>query len=290
MTKSMTGFGSFSQNIEQYTIVVEVKSLNSKFADVNLRMSSQLSSKEIEWRKLISDLLVRGKIAVTVEVSNDTGDKTLIDQEQFQNYFELYKTMASDNSVSEEELFKLAMQAPGVFKSSNSVAIPTEVVEAIPQMMKEAISACDQFRIQEGNELELKLREYGTAISFNLEEIIKLDANRVDKVSERLKLALTNLELEVDVDKNRFEQELVYYIEKFDINEEKVRLKNHLKYFAEILALDEPTGKKLGFVSQEIGREINTIGSKANDAEIQRYVVAMKEELEKIKEQSLNIL
>ena len=262
MTKSMTGFGSFSQTIEQYTIAVEVKSLNSKFADVNLRMSSQLSSKEIEWRKLIADLLVRGKIAVTVEVSNDAADKTLIDQEQFQNYFELYKSMASENSVSEEELFKLAMQAPGVFKSSNSVVMPSEVVEAIPQVMKKAILACDQFRIQEGNELEQKLQEYGTAISLNLEEIIKLDANRVDKVAERLKLALTNLELEVDVDKNRFEQELLYYIEKFDINEEKVRLTNHLKYFAEILALDEPIGKKLGFVSQEIGREINTIGSK----------------------------
>ncbi len=290
MTKSMTGFGSSSQTIEQYTIAVEVKSLNSKFADVNLRMSSQLSSKEIEWRKLISDLLVRGKISVAIEVANDTADKTLIDQEQFQNYFDLYKTMSVENDVSDEELFKLAMQAPGVFKSSNSVVMPPEVVEVIPQVMKSAILACDQFRIQEGNELEQKLKEYGLAISLNLEEIIKLDANRVDKVTERLKLALTNLELEVDIDNNRFEQELVYYIEKFDINEEKVRLKNHLKYFSEILALEEPIGKKLGFVSQEIGREINTIGSKANDAEIQRYVVAMKEELEKIKEQSLNIL
>jgi len=286
----MTGFGSSSQTIEQYIIAVEVKSLNSKFADVNLRMSSQLSSKEIEWRKLISDLLVRGKISVVIEVTNDTADKTLIDQEQFRNYFDLYKTMSVENNVSEEELFKLALQAPGVFKSSNSVVLPPEVVEVIPQVMKSAILACDQFRIQEGNELEQKLKEYGMAISLNLEEIIKLDANRVDKVTERLKLALTNLELEVDIDNNRFEQELVYYIEKFDINEEKVRLKNHLKYFSEILALKEPIGKKLGFVSQEIGREINTIGSKANDAEIQRFVVAMKEDLEKIKEQSLNIL
>ncbi len=290
MTKSMTGFGLSSQTVEEYTISVEVKTLNSKFADINLRMSSQLSAKEIEWRKLISDLLVRGKISVAVEISNDLATQTLIDQEQFQNYFELYKKMAAENKVSEEGLFKLAMQAPGVFKSFSSVVMPPEVVDAIPNVIKKAILVCNQFRVQEGDELGQKLKDYSTAISLNLEEIIKLDANRVDKVTERLKLALANLELEVDVDKNRFEQELVYYIEKFDINEEKIRLKNHLKYFVETLALDEPIGKKLGFVSQEIGREINTIGSKANDAEIQRYVVAMKEELEKIKEQSLNIL
>ncbi len=290
MTKSMTGFGLANHSIGEYTIAVEAKSLNSKFADVNLRMPSQLGAKEIEWRKLISDLLIRGKISVIIEISSESSEQTLIDKEQFEKYFLLYKKMGEASNVGEDELFKLAIQAPGVFKSSNSLVIPPEVVGNVDGVIKKAILACDEFRVQEGNELEKKLKEYGNTISLNLEEIIKLDANRVDRVSDRLKATLAGLELDVEVDKNRFEQELVYYIEKFDINEEKVRLSNHLNYFNEILGLDEPIGKKIGFVSQEIGREINTIGSKANDSEIQRHVVAMKEELEKIKEQSLNIL
>lgn len=293
----MTGFGLSSQSIGNYSISIEVKSLNSKFADINLRMSSQFSSKELEWRKMISDRLIRGKISVFVDITSEATEDTLINQEQFQKYFSLYKNLASSAgsqrkpvNVSEEELFKLAIQAPGVFNSSNSQVFPEEVIEAIPKIINQAINACEEFRIQEGEELERKLQDYATSIKRNLEAIIKLDANRSEKVAERLKTALNNLELEVDVDKNRFEQELVYYIEKFDINEEKVRLANHLNYFKEALDLTEPIGKKLGFVSQEIGREINTIGSKANDSEIQKHVVVMKEELEKIKEQSLNIL
>jgi len=290
MTKSMTGFGLASLYVDEHTISVEVKSLNSKFADINLRMPSQLSAKEIEWRKIISNLLIRGKIGVIIDISNDLSEESLIDQEQFEKYLTLYKKMGEPSKVSTDELFKLAIQAPGVFKSSNNLLIPQEVADKVYEVIKKAITACDEFRVQEGNELESKLKEYGTAIKLNLEAIVKLDANRVDKVSDRLKVALANLELDIEVDKNRFEQELVYYIEKFDINEEKVRLSNHLNYFTEVLNLNEPIGKKLGFVSQEIGREINTIGSKANDSEIQRHVVAMKEELEKIKEQSLNIL
>lgn len=286
----MTGFGLSSQSIGNYSISIEVKSLNSKFADINLRMSSQFSSKELEWRKMISDRLVRGKISVFVDITSEVTEDTLIDQEQFQKYFSLYKNLGKPVNVSEEELFKLAIQAPGVFKSSNSQVLPEEIIEAVPSIINQAISACEEFRIQEGDELERKLKDYATSIKKNLEAILNLDANRSEKVAERLKAALNNLELEVDVDKNRFEQELVYYIEKFDITEEKVRLSNHLKYFEEVLSLDEPIGKKLGFVSQEIGREINTIGSKANDSEIQKHVVVMKEELEKIKEQSLNIL
>lgn len=290
MTKSMTGFGLSSQTIEGCSVSVEVKSLNSKFADINLRMSSQFSSKEIEWRKRISDLLERGKISVVIEVTNDASEQTLIDQEQFEKYFSLYKNLGNNIEVSEQELFKLAIQAPGVFKASNGYAIPEEVFKIIPNLIQKASKSCDEFRSQEGAELERKLREYLQSVQVNLKAIETLDSNRTARVTSRLKTALANLELDVEIDKNRFEQELVYYIEKFDINEEKVRLANHLKYLDEILSLKEPIGKKLGFVSQEIGREINTIGSKANDAEIQRHVVAMKEELEKIKEQSLNIL
>ena len=290
MTKSMTGFGLSSQVIGDYTVSVEVKTLNSKFADINLRMSSQFSSKEIAWRKIISDYLVRGKIGVVVELTSETSEDSLIDQEQFEKYFTLYKKLGESVNVSEQELFKMAIQAPGIFKSSNNQVFSDEVIDTVPAVIKEAMEACDQFRMQEGAELEAKLKEYANSIENQLSKIIDLDANRSERVTERLKTALTNLELEVDYDKNRFEQELVYYIEKFDITEEKVRLTNHLKYFFEVLDLQEPIGKKLGFVSQEIGREINTIGSKANDSEIQKHVVVMKEELEKIKEQSLNIL
>lgn len=290
MTKSMTGFGVSSQTIGEHSISVEVKSLNSKFADINLRMPSQFGSKEIEWRKLISDLLVRGKISVVIEVSSESGEEALIDQDQFEKYYTLYEKLSNSRSVSEQELFKMALQAPGIFKSANNHELPEDLIGKVPDIVKDAIKACEEFRIQEGAELEIKLKQYAVSICKNLEAIEALDANRIIKVSDRLKTSLNNLELEVEVDKNRFEQELVYYIEKFDINEEKVRLSNHLKYLNEVLELEEPIGKKLGFVSQEIGREINTIGSKANDSEIQKHVVVMKEELEKIKEQSLNIL
>lgn len=297
MTKSMTGFGLASQTIGDYLISVEVKSLNSKFADINLKMSSQFSSKEIELRKMISDQLIRGKIAVIVDVTCESSENALIDKEQFEKYFVLYKKLAlsvgshgKSVDINEQEVFKLAIQAPGVFTSSTNHDLPDEIIENISLAIKEALNACDQFRVQEGAELERKLLTYVISIKENLVAIENLDENRTVKVSERLKTALKNLELEMSVDKNRFEQELIYYIEKFDITEEKVRLSNHLNYLEEVLSLDEPIGKKLGFVSQEIGREINTIGAKANDSEIQKHVVVMKEELERIKEQSLNIL
>lgn len=290
MTKSMTGFGLSSQTIGDNTISVEAKSLNSKFADINLRMSSQFSAKEIEWRKLISDLLTRGKISVVIEIDSESTEESLIDQEKFAKYFELYKKLSASSNVNEQEIFKLAIQAPGVFGSNSSQLLPDDIIDHIPALIEEAVKGCDDFRVQEGAELELKLKEYANSIKSNLSSIELLDANRATRVAERLKASLGNLGLDVEVDKNRFEQELVYYIEKFDINEEKVRLLNHIKYLFEVLSLDEPIGKKLGFVSQEIGREINTIGSKANDSEIQKHVVMMKEELEKIKEQSLNIL
>ena len=290
MTKSMTGFGVVNQSVGSYTITVEIRSLNSKFSDINLRLPSQLSSKEIELRKKVVDTLARGKISVVVDVTSDSPEENLIDKEQFQKYYSLYKGIADSVDADAAELFKLAIQAPGVIAAPNNQELSEKVLESIPEVIYSALLECDTFRQQEGAELELKLKEYILSIKNNLEAIEKLDAGRANRVAERLKTSLANLNLDVDVDKNRFEQELIYYIEKFDINEEKVRLSNHLSYFLEVLSSDEPLGKKLGFVSQEIGREINTIGSKANDSDIQKHVVAMKEELEKIKEQSLNIL
>lgn len=289
MTKSMTGFGVKSQSVGSYTITVEIKSLNSKFADVNLRLPSQLSSSEMELRKRVTDSLFRGKISVVVEVTSDSPDENLLNKELFEKFFLTYQAIAKSVHADESELLKLAIQAPGVI-NSNGQQLPDEVVETIPQVITDALKACNEFREQEGKELENKLKEYIESIKNNLKMVESLDAGRAERVSERLKTSLENLNLDVEVDMNRFEQELIYYIEKFDINEEKVRLANHLNYFLEILSSDESSGKKLGFVSQEIGREINTIGSKANDSDIQKHVVVMKEELEKIKEQSLNIL
>jgi len=286
----MTGFGEANQTIENFTISVEVKSLNSKFADISLRLPSKLNSKEIELRKLVSDTLERGKISVIVEVASESSEDSLLDKEQFQKYYTAYKSLANGVKANDNELFKLALHSPGVLMSANSLEIPDEVLSAIPDVINKAMAACYTFRSQEGKELERKLTDYIKSIKFNLDEIEKLDAFRTERVSERLKTSLNNLELDVEIDRNRFEQELIYYIEKFDISEEKVRLNNHLNYFLSILDLNESAGKKLGFVSQEIGREINTIGSKANDSSIQKHVVAMKEELEKIKEQALNIL
>ena len=190
MTKSMTGFGLSSQEAGDYTISVEVKSLNSKFADINLRMSSQFSSKEITWRKMISDYLVRGKIAVFVDITSESSEESLIDQEQFEKYFTLYKMLGKPVKVSEQELFKMAIQAPGIFKSSNNQLFSAELIDAVPYVIKEAVEACDQFRIQEGAELENKLTEYAKSIETQLEKIIDLDANRSERVGERLKTAL----------------------------------------------------------------------------------------------------
>lgn len=290
MTKSMTGFGVASREIDSFIVTAEVKSLNSKFADISLRLPSQLSSQEIALRKNVVDKLTRGKISVVVEVTSDSPEDHLIDREQFEKYYEVYKSIAQSVDADAGELLKLAIQAPGVIAAPNNQQLPEAVVEAIPSVIENALTECDKFRQQEGTELEAKLKDYINSIQRNLERVDQLDSSRSDRVADRLKTSLANLNLDVDVDKNRFEQELIYYIEKFDINEEKVRLSNHLNYFLEVLDSSGQVGKKLGFVSQEIGREINTIGSKANNSDIQKHVVAMKEELEKIKEQSLNIL
>lgn len=290
MTKSMTGFGVASREIGSFTVMVEVKSLNSKFADISLRLPAQLNSQEIAIRKNVVDLLTRGKITVVVDITTDSPEDHLIDKEQFEKYYQVYKKIADSVNADAGELLKLAIQAPGVINAPNNQLLPEDVITAIPSVISSALLECDKFRQQEGAELETKLKEYLESIRVNLDRVDQLDSGRSGRVAERLKSSLANLNLDVEVDKNRFEQELIYYIEKFDISEEKVRLTNHLNYFLEVLESGDQVGKKLGFVSQEIGREINTIGSKANDADIQKHVVVMKEELEKIKEQSLNIL
>jgi uncharacterized protein (TIGR00255 family) len=290
MLKSMTGYGMGNSIDGNYEINTEIKSLNSKFADISVRIPSQWSSLELVIRKQLSDELVRGKISVSIEVNNSSDDvSTLFDEQLLKQYYEQFKRVADDLNNESSDLFNLAMHAPNVIKAREDV-VDTDISEAIKKSVSRAIANCDEFRRQEGAELSDKLKVYVNTISDLLKKIDPYDEQRIKKVEEKMRSGFENNKNSIDIDNNRFEQELIYYIEKLDINEEKVRLKNHLVYFIEVLEKEQANGKKLGFISQEIGREINTIGSKANNADIQRIVVEMKEELEKIKEQALNVL
>jgi uncharacterized protein (TIGR00255 family) len=292
MVKSMTGFGSAQTNIGDYEINVEVKSLNSKFADVSIRLPSQLSIFELEIKKLITEKLQRGKITFVIDpVYKGVASANLYDVDAIQRHYQQLVSLANSLGAETADVFKLALQSPGVMVTDKE-DWPEDSWNEVAACILSALAACNEFRQQEGAELEDKIDGYLQGIESALVQVDQYEGARLVKVEERLKANLSELEskLSIDVDKNRFEQELIYYIEKYDISEEKVRLSQHLQYFREAMASKEPNGKKLGFISQEIGREINTLGSKANNADLQRLVVQMKEELEKIKEQMLNIL
>ena len=286
----MTGFGTASVQKDSYEVIAEVRTLNSKFADINVRLPAQWSSLELALRKQLADSLVRGKITATIEiVSNTSANAAVFDEELLADYLARFKKVSSDLGEATGDLFSLALHAPGVLKVAEE-EFNEDLVDLIKEALAGAIDKTNEFRLQEGQELASKLLEYLNSIRRLLAQIDPLDKERIKLIEERLRQGLNKLNSNVEVDRNRFEQELIYYIEKLDINEETVRLANHLDYFEEVMNSDEQNGKKLGFVSQEMGREINTIGSKANNAGIQRIVVEMKEELEKIKEQSLNLL
>lgn len=286
----MTGFGTTSIKKDDIEVVAEIKTLNSKFADISVRIPSQWSSLELTLRKMLTDGLVRGKITASIEVTNNNAaNDAVFDEDLLASYLDKFKKVSKELNEEPDDLFSLALHAPGVLKAGEE-ELNEDLTEVIRAAIAEAIDKTDDFREQEGTELHSKLTDYISSIRTLLERIDPFDKERITHIEEKLKLGLSNLNTPAEVDKNRYEQELIYYIEKLDINEEIVRLANHLDYFEEVMSSGEPNGKKLGFVSQEIGREINTIGSKANNASIQRIVVEMKEELEKIKEQSLNIL
>ena len=290
MLYSMTGFGSSEGDLSDYHIKVEIKTVNSKFFDLNLRLPRELVDKELEVKNYLSMHLKRGKANVIIELeSKDPSSPTVhIDDLLFQSYFSKYKEMAEANGAEQKDLFRLALHSPDVISTNNL----SEVLswEDMQPVIKEAIDRCMESRHSEGNALSEKLASYISEIRAGLKLVEEEDPNRKRQVKDRLSQSLDEIREKVQVDQNRFEQELIYYFEKLDITEEKVRLGRHLDYFMEVLEDSESQGKKLGFISQEIGREINTIGSKANNAVIQRAVVQMKDELEKIKEQSMNIL
>lgn len=288
----MTGFGQCTHDDGQVQIRTEVKSLNSKFLDLNLRLPKLFSEKEIEVRNLISEKLERGKVSISIEYQPH-GDKEIkqsYNDTLFVAYYSELKKLADRVLAPYDNLFELALNSPDVIQGNLSESLSEEEWKKVRACLSEAIKKCDDFRIAEGKTLEKMLADCIAVIARELKHVEDLDPRRVQRIREKLKGNVETFFGEEGYDTNRLEQEIIFYIEKLDINEEKVRLRSHLDYFIQILRESQSNGKKLGFISQEIGREINTIGSKANDAVIQKHVVVMKEELEKIKEQLNNVL
>ncbi|GAA4312043.1 YicC/YloC family endoribonuclease [Nibribacter koreensis] len=293
MLQSMTGFGSAQLETESFTVCVEIKSLNSKSMDLSVRLPRSLSDKELEIRNIVSKSLVRGKVNLSVEVSRNraSAGRNRINTELLQTYYKELEVAALNLGAKSPDLFRLALQMPEVLQA-DTVEDKTEDLnwEQVTPLLLEAIDRLVVFRNDEGKALTNEIISYIDRIRILLAEVEKHDPSRVEQIKTRIQGHMQELSSSESFNQNRFEQEMIYYIEKLDIAEEKVRLINHLHYFTETVYLPEPTGKKLAFISQEIGREINTIGSKANDSTIQHLVVEMKEELEKIKEQLNNIL
>ena len=292
MIKSMTGFGQASSDDGQSKIYVEVKSLNSKFLDLNLRLPKVFSDKELEVRNLLSEKLERGKVSVSIEYEK-LGDGTIkqtYNESLFIAYYSELKKLADRVYAPYESLFDLALNSPDVIQGNVKEEAGEEVWLKVKTLLVEAIKKCEDFRLDEGKVLGSMLSSCCRVIEESLEKVRELDPKRVTRIRERLKNNVVSFFGEEGFDPNRLEQEIIFYVEKLDINEEKVRLKSHIDYFMSALHEPQSNGKKLGFIAQELGREINTIGSKSNDAEIQKHVVVMKEELEKIKEQLNNVV
>ena len=285
MIQSMTGFGKSVLQLPSKKITVEIKSLNSKNLDLNARIPSQYREKELVLRNMISKNLTRGKVDFSVFVES-TGEETsaTVNAAVVKNYIAQLKEIVSGD---ETELLKMAVRMPDALKTEREEIDETEF-DSIVKAVEEGLNEINEFRSAEGKALEDELRQRNQNIIDLLERVISMDPDRIAGVRERLHKNVS--ELKETVDENRFEQELIYYIEKFDITEEKVRLENHLQFFTQNLDSEDSNGKKLAFISQEMGREINTIGSKSNYAPMQQLVVQMKDELEKIKEQLLNVL
>ena len=285
MIMSMTGYGKKETQFEDKRISIEIRALNSKSADINLRTPSYIRELDTKIRKLLSMEMNRGKIDLNIHIEfNGQNIPNKINTSVINSYIHQLESIG-DTTISER--LAIAMRLPDTLKSDREILSEQEK-NLIFKLLDSVIEDIKSYRLDEGAELEKDMLLRIDLIENHLEAIKKIDPERNDKIEIKLRDSLENLKIQVDA--NRFEQELIFYLEKFDITEEKVRLKNHLDYYRKIMKSDVPVGKKLGFISQEIGREINTIGSKANHAELQKIVVQMKDELEKIKEQLLNIL
>ena len=288
MIQSMTGYGKAVLQLPTKKVTIEIKSLNSKNLDLNVRIPSYYKEKELAVRKKLASALVRGKIDFSIYVemtSNETSTK--VNNSVIKQYIAQLRNTLNIDSAEDVELLKMAIRMPDALTTEREELDENEW-DLINQNIDIAITEIVQYRIDEAASLEVDFRERIANINTYLDEVKALDSDRVENVKTRLKKAIDDLK--VDTDENRFEQELIYYLEKLDINEEKVRLANHLDYFLQTLASEDSNGKKLGFIVQEMGREINTTGSKANYAPMQKAVIQMKNELEQIKEQILNVL
>lgn len=287
----MTGFGTAAVNLPSKTLTVEIKSVNSKFFDLSLRLPAQYREKELELRAELNRFIERGKVECTIGIeSQEAGKRTSVNLPLLKAYDQELRTAQQALGLKQpENYFQMLLGLPEVLMTEKS-SISEEEWNALMQCLKQAMDRFDGFRKNEGKALGKDLSERITAIGKGLEALEPYEAGRIEQVRKRLQASLDEFIEQNSIDRNRFEQELIFYIEKLDISEEKVRLRSHLDYFSKVLKDEQSSGKKLGFIGQEIGREINTIGSKANDAAMQQVVVGMKDELEKIKEQVLNVL
>jgi len=290
----MTGFGAASVEDQNLIVRVEVKSLNSKVLDLNVRLPRTLQDKEFEVRNLVAKYLDRGKIMlhVDMEYANKAANASQLNADLLHFHFGavLEETNKFSVAIEPSTILQSILRMPEVMAASNGRENREHEWLVVQKATEQALKACDDFRLTEGSVLSEKVEGYIANIKKLLEEVIVLDPERAVIVRQRIEEKLTAIKTDAAFDPNRFEQEMIFYLEKMDITEEKIRLASHLDHFVDVLKNEENAGRKLGFISQEIGREINTIGSKANHAPIQKLVVLMKDDLEKIKEQGLNFL
>ena len=286
----MTGYGSAKGTVGTQAVTVEIRSLNSKFLELNVRLPLQFRDKELEIRADVGKMLERGKADLNVSIdNNELAKRSTVNKEIFLAYYEDLKSLATETGMSDDNMLDAILKLPAVLNSEKS-----EMDEAqwkqLKVLIQSAVEQFNLFRSNEGNVLEQDVTQRLNAIENSIPQLENFEQARIESIRTRLHKSVNELKDQLNIDTNRFEQELIYYIEKLDISEEKVRLKSHCDYFIQTMNSKEANGKKLGFITQEIGREINTIGSKANDANMQRIVVEMKDELEKLKEQLANVL
>lgn len=290
MLKSMTGYGLSSTDYLQKKISVEIRSLNSKFLELNIKLPRNFSERESLIRMDATRSIERGKASVVISIEQkDVLESTMLNRNKFNAYYKELTSLAKELGADTSTLFQQTLSIPDVW-SVQEQSIDEEEWKAIYSTFLQALENFNQFRTDEGKTLSDDLYKRVESILNAIPEVEKFEKNRVPLIKEKLNTLLKEAVGSENIDNNRLEQELIYFIEKFDITEEKIRLRSHCEYFFAVMKEKEANGKKLGFISQEIGREINTMGAKANDANIQKIVVGMKDELEKVKEQLLNII
>lgn len=292
MLLSMTSFGRATTALGDRHLVVEIKSLNSKFLDLRLKLPPTLSQLEMDIRKQIQSSLQRGKVELTITFENESGGEALqIHQERFKSYYKQLTDLCNELNIESPDLLGAIVRMPELV-SANEIKLTEVEMQSVLKAVEEAISKLTEHRLAEGASIENVLRSYSQNIMTHLTGVDPFEKQRVQSIRSRMSNNLQEFMKKDNVDENRFEQEVMFYIEKIDITEEKVRLRQHCEYFLELLddKSSKPKGRKLNFIGQEMGREINTLGAKAYSTDLQRLVVLMKDDLEKIKEQLANVL